>query len=515
MLTPRHHGRLPARLNLVARSSIIAAAALSALVFATTASAVDGSHLDTGRGLAIAFLPAATASRTLHVEEFGSPDRKLQCAIEGLPPAALCSSAGTPDERGIVKPDGTVSVCHKVPVRGGCCPATVGCIIDYFATSVPILHYGQTTEYGGFRCTSAANGITCVVVVGPGEGKGFRINTRESVVVSGSTANNAPATLSPTFGHTATVKTVSGTVLIEQPGSGAFVPLSTATSVPLGTTIDTTNGTVQLTSARSPKGGTETGQFYSGIFKLTQTKARSQLRGNRSVGITVLSLTGGLPTGCAASASRAATATNRTARRLWGNAHGNFRTAGRYASATVRGTKWLTEDTCGGTVIKVARGIVSVTDLRTHKTVLVHAGGSFRASSSPATATSARLWTALAGKVECGPTGNAPGLHELLCFSRSVPAPPPLPGCVGRPEAPECNVGDPGFAYLHPTGNPGLARPSQLLWYPNARPVTLSSGQTWSNRTLGITCSIGATAVRCVNTSRHGFTITNSSYSAF
>jgi hypothetical protein len=370
---------------------------------------------------------------------------------------------------------------------------------------------GKVANVGPYRCEVLKVAVRCLV---RSTGSGFRINNHEAVRI-GTAPPKKIAAPKPVFARTAMLETVSGTVLVKAPGAAAFVPLGTLTSVPLGTTVDTTAGTVQLTAAADRRGHVQTGRFYEGVFRLTQTTASSRLQGGRKVGITVLTLAGAPPSGCGATLSRATMATNHTTRRLWGNAHGNFRTEGRYASATVRGTKWLTEDTCGGTVIKVARGIVSVTDLRTHKTVLVHAGGSFRVSSSPATATSARLWTALAGKVECGPTGNAPGLQELLCFSKSVPAPPPTPGCVGRPEAPECNVGDPGFAYLHPTGNPGLARPSQLLWYPNARPMALSSGQTWSNRTLGITCSIGATAVRCVNTSGHGFTITNSSYSAF
>jgi hypothetical protein len=72
-----------------------------------------------------------------------------------------------------------------------------------------------------------------------------------------------------------------------------------------------------------------------------------------------------------------------TARRLWGNVHGNFRTTGRYASATVRGTEWLTEDTCAGTLVKVARGVVSVDDFPHHRTVLVRAPHRFLSHPGP------------------------------------------------------------------------------------------------------------------------------------
>ena len=188
-----------------------------------------------------------------------------------------------------------------------------------------------------------------------------------------------PQPPAPAFGHTADLRVISGTVLVETPGTNSFVPLSSLTSVPLGTVIDTTNGTVQLTSAADTHGHTQTGQFYSGIFRVTQTKARSPLHGGRLVGLTVLSLAGVLSTGCPAVGTTATVSSGYPARRLWGNAQGNFRTNGRYASATVRGTEWLTEDTCSGTLVKVARGVVSVEDFHTHRTVLVKAPRSFLA----------------------------------------------------------------------------------------------------------------------------------------
>jgi hypothetical protein len=59
---------------------------------------------------------------------------------------------------------------------------------------------------------------------------------------------------------------------------------------------------------------------------------------------------------------------------VWGNAKGHFRTKGRYAAATVRGTRWLTQDSCAGTLIRVAQGSVSVRDNVLRKTVIVRKG---------------------------------------------------------------------------------------------------------------------------------------------
>jgi hypothetical protein len=63
-------------------------------------------------------------------------------------------------------------------------------------------------------------------------------------------------------------------------------------------------------------------------------------------------------------------------RRLWGSDRsGRFRTRGRNSVATVRGTRWLTEDRCEGTLTRVVEGAVEVRDTRRGTTRLVRAGG--------------------------------------------------------------------------------------------------------------------------------------------
>ena len=61
-------------------------------------------------------------------------------------------------------------------------------------------------------------------------------------------------------------------------------------------------------------------------------------------------------------------------RRLWGDGKGKFRTQGSFSSATVRGTRWLTEDSCNGTLTKVKRGTVTVRDFAKKRNVTVRAG---------------------------------------------------------------------------------------------------------------------------------------------
>jgi hypothetical protein len=65
--------------------------------------------------------------------------------------------------------------------------------------------------------------------------------------------------------------------------------------------------------------------------------------------------------------------------KLWGSGKGKFRTNGKYSAATVRGTIWLVEDRCEGTLTKVRRGTVRVRDFRRKKTVTVKAGHTYLA----------------------------------------------------------------------------------------------------------------------------------------
>jgi hypothetical protein len=164
--------------------------------------------------------------------------------------------------------------------------------------------------------------------------------------------------LTPVFRQSADLSPVSGTVLLRLAGSATFVPLSTATNVPTGSTINADHGTISLTTAL-PNGSTQTGQFYDGEFVLRQS----------ANGIVSLTLTGGSFVGCPTSAKAGSTNARSAAahkkpttviRQLWGNAHGDYTTKGRYASATVSGTVWLTQDRCDGTFVRVTRDNVIV-----------------------------------------------------------------------------------------------------------------------------------------------------------
>ena len=158
---------------------------------------------------------------------------------------------------------------------------------------------------------------------------------------------------------------VSGTVKVKLK-NGKFRTLGANESIPLGSTVDATKGRVRLTSAAGG-GKTQTADFYKGQFKITQTKGKKP--------ITQLELNGTLSCGKAGKASSARK--KKKVRSLWGDGKGRFRTKGRRAAATVRGTKWFTQDTCTSTKITVKRGVVQVRDFVKRKNVTVRKGHSY------------------------------------------------------------------------------------------------------------------------------------------
>jgi streptogramin lyase len=189
----------------------------------------------------------------------------------------------------------------------------------------------------------------------------------------GPDAPKLPPVGRPVYGQTATIAAVSGSVLVQLKGSTTFLPLAAASTVPLGTTIDTTGGTVRLTDIRDRGGKPQSATFWGGVFTVGQGRHRHAS--------TVLTLSAPVA-GCSTASRHTASAgaTSKKERHLWGrDDHGRFVTRGRSAVATVRGTAWFMRDDCAGTFVKVSRGSVSVRDLVRHRTIIVSSGHSYLA----------------------------------------------------------------------------------------------------------------------------------------
>ncbi|MGH6654847.1 MAG: hypothetical protein ACRDVE_06535 [Actinocrinis sp.] len=199
----------------------------------------------------------------------------------------------------------------------------------------------------------------------------------------GTTTGELPPPSPPVPGRSVTLRRGSGRVEVKLPGSHRFVALAGAAQLPVGAVIDATHGHVVLTSAVNHAGATRTGNFTRGSFAITQTRAAHPL--------TDLRLVGGSFAGC--TAGHASTAFQRflvarhrprrhprhhVVRQLWGSDQGGrFVTIGRSASAAVRGTVWLTQDRCDGTLVRVFRGRVLVHPRGHRHSVMVSAGHSY------------------------------------------------------------------------------------------------------------------------------------------
>jgi hypothetical protein len=179
---------------------------------------------------------------------------------------------------------------------------------------------------------------------------------------------------SPVFARTVVVSPVSGRVLVDVARAhGGFVRLTGPRAVPVGTLLDTTAGTVKLTSA-NPTGAVQSGRFFRGVFRVEQSRSAG--------GLVNLVIRDNLTrAACAAGgrAARGAALNRRVLGLLRGTAKGRFRTTGRFAAATVRGTDWGVRDRCDGTLTVVRSGVVVVRDFRRHRNVIVHAGQTYLA----------------------------------------------------------------------------------------------------------------------------------------
>jgi hypothetical protein len=210
--------------------------------------------------------------------------------------------------------------------------------------------------------------------------------------------DTSDGSLPPIPGKSFDARVISGDVFIKYPpGAGpraavtplkGFVPLKGAANVPMGAQLDTRKGRVAVTSAADTAGSkTQTAEFYDGAFVVKQATPKKKPTKPAAL-ITDLTLKGEPPRSeCAPLKGTASAAAAKKKKRgaksvlggLWGSGKGKFRTNGKYSSATVRGTVWLTQDRCDGTLTTVKRGTVSVRDFKRRKTVTVKAGHSYLA----------------------------------------------------------------------------------------------------------------------------------------
>ena len=158
-----------------------------------------------------------------------------------------------------------------------------------------------------------------------------------------------------------------GKLKVKTPGGEGFTELDADAPLPLGSVVDATEGLIEIGS-EAPDGTEQNAVVGGGVFRISQD----------ATGLTDLSLKGGDFSDCKRGVTARAAAKNKgrgqVARGLWAAGKGRFRTNGRNATASVRGTRWAVVDRCNSTTVKVFDGVVDVKDRSTGRTVVVRAG---------------------------------------------------------------------------------------------------------------------------------------------
>jgi hypothetical protein len=306
--------------------------------------------------------------------------RALPAGSPAIDKGGSCSQT---DQRGIARPAGAcdigafeyvaptltvnVSVVNDSGGTAGSLPYRVTRNGADVAGSPASANSSFTLEPGTFNVSSALAGYTVTfggdcspagdVTLGENQTKACTLVANDNAPVS----SPLPP---PVLRKTVNMTPARGTIRIKRPGQKRFRRLAAeGAQLPVGTTVDALKGRVRIVAASDGQGGTDTADFYGGMFRIGQTKGRKPT--------TVLALTEKLTCPRAGSAIAAA---RKKRRRLWGDGSGRFRTKGKHSAATVVGTKWLVEDRCTSTLTRVVRGRVSVRDFVKKKTVSVRKG---------------------------------------------------------------------------------------------------------------------------------------------
>jgi hypothetical protein len=138
---------------------------------APTAGSTQGAG--TSAAVAPAGTPAATSSEP---QSFASPTGNIACtmSVDGVTCSIAHTTVAPPVVEGCTGTTGHVVMLNAADGVSTPCvdgPAPVAASAD-----TPVLEYGSEQSVGPYTCSSASNGMTCVV---EGSGVGFRLATAE------------------------------------------------------------------------------------------------------------------------------------------------------------------------------------------------------------------------------------------------------------------------------------------------------------------------------------------------
>jgi hypothetical protein len=195
----------------------------------------------------------------------------------------------------------------------------------------------------------------------------IRVLVKDNSLGNGTWVTSPPigpvtAGVGPEHGISVLVKPAGGTVKVKRPGAGDFKDLKNLEKIPVNSVVDTRGGRVEVTAATGNLGDTSADTpvlFYDGLLRLEQRREPNAPATAKLVE-KLDCPKGGVGDEAKAGKSSgpaATTARKRRSRRAWGSGSGNYSTSGSGGTGSVRGTTWLTRDTCRGTFFKVTEGL--------------------------------------------------------------------------------------------------------------------------------------------------------------
>ena len=225
----------------------------------------------------------------------------------------------------------------------------------------------------GHRVRSAATGL-----VGSGEPETATTSERHDGDEGSGNDDAIAPPAPPVAGRRLNAEPLKGVVRVRLPDRGRWVSLRETGSIPVGAVVDSRRGAVKVETIPGATGDAQTATLSGGSFRIRQAATPTavtefQLTAAGGTCRRALRRSGSSERGATASAARKRRASRRRAK-LWAKGNGRFRTRGRHAAATVRGTRWLTEDSCAGTRVRVKYGAVEVRPAAGGRGVVVASG---------------------------------------------------------------------------------------------------------------------------------------------
>jgi hypothetical protein len=203
----------------------------------------------------------------------------------------------------------------------------------------------------------------------------------QTVDLDNTVVNGKFVTYEAEHGVSFLLERTAGTVKIKRKGKRGFNRAKKVETVRVNSLLDLRGGRAEITAATGDFADTTPDNslaFYDGVIRLGQKRKHNAPTTAKLIGKLRCPNGGAGEAKAGKSGGPLATTSRRRGRHVWGSGSGNYNTQGSGGTGSVRGTTWLTKDTCRGTFFKVTQGIgITVFDFDRNKHVPLGPGQSY------------------------------------------------------------------------------------------------------------------------------------------